>query len=253
MSPGGGGGREVLSGFHLAWVREPDLPPGDRWLSTGERSVLAALKLPKRRKDWLLGRWAAKKAVGSILEGTGGGDPCPHLDPEAASTVEILAADNGRPRVRLGAHWPGATIRISISHAGGVGFAIAAVGGADVGCDVEVLEPRSGAFVSDYLTPGESAIVRAAARQDAILMANLAWSAKESALKVLGQGLRMDTREVEVELPPARRLLGRPTAAQDNAGVGAWRPLRVFGPDGARFSGSWRTRDGLVWTVLSGA
>jgi 4'-phosphopantetheinyl transferase len=95
------------------------------------------------------------------------------------------------------------------------------------GCDVEVAEPRSDAFVRDYLTPAEQQVVAAAgAGRDTA--ANLIWSAKESALKVLGTGLRRDTRSVEVSLddlrPPPR----------------TWSGLRVRTAEGATFPGWWR-------------
>lgn len=250
MTPGGGGGREVLGGLHLAWVRQEDLPPWDGWLSSREQAVLAGLRLPKRRIDWLLGRWAAKRAVGSLLAGTGAGHVSQDPDAGAASTVEILAAEDGRPVVRLGP--PPTPVHVSISHAGGVGFAAASSGRAAVGCDVEVVEARSAAFVTDYLTERESAAVRGAAGEGAALMANLIWSAKESALKVLGEGLRMDTRQVEVEVPCGIQLQDAKPRPLDANVAAEWRPLQVSGPGGAGFRGSWRTRDGLVWTVLTG-
>lgn len=225
MTREGGGGLEVLAGLHLAWVREVDLPPGVEWLTPAEREVLAGLKLPKRRTDWLLGRWAAKRAVGAMRR-AGGGEP-------GLPEIEILAGEDGRPRFVPG---PG---RLSISHAGGLGFAAVGPGETPVGCDVEVVEPRSEAFVADYLTEREAEAVRSAGPEGAALASNLIWSAKESALKALGQGLRLDTRLVEVEV------------ADWSAG-GAWSPLRVTGPHGGVFAGSWRLKEGLVWTVLAG-
>lgn len=246
----------MLTGLHLAWVRETDVPRGEGWLSRGERDVLARLKLPKRRADWLLGRWAAKRAVSSLLGRPAG--------VAGASAVEIVAAEDGRPLVlfpgdRLGDRTraarpaprgpPATDIRISISHAGGVGFAAASPEGTAVGCDVEVVEPRSEAFVSDYLTDRESVAVRRASADDAALMANLIWSAKESALKALGEGLRMDTRSVEVDVDAWHE--NEPRGAAGYAGALGWRPLSLSGPSGTRFVGSWRLRHGLVWTVLA--
>jgi len=225
----------VLAGLHLAWVREPDLPPGEERLSPREREVLAGLRLAKRRTDWLLGRWAAKRAVSSLFGRL--------ADVAAASGVEVLAAEDGRPEFRPGAG------RLSISHAGAVGFAAAAPGTAAVGCDVEVVEARSQAFVTDYFTEREAAAIRRLAAPDAVLAANLIWSAKESALKALGEGLRMDTRRVEVDVEAWME--GQPSGLPSRAGSADWRPLRVSAPRGVRFGGWWRVRDGLVWTVLT--
>ena len=82
------------------------------------------------------------------------------------------------------------------------GWAVCLVGEAlgRVGCDLEIVEPRSAGFVADFLTAAEQEYVAAqpAAERDAA--ANLIWSAKESALKVLQTGLRRDTRSVEVRV-----------------------------------------------------
>ncbi|UCC27082.1 MAG: 4'-phosphopantetheinyl transferase superfamily protein [Gemmatimonadales bacterium] len=245
MSSEEGGGRDVWAGLHLAWARWGDVPTGEDWLSPREREVLGGLKLPKRRGDWLLGRWAAKCAVSSLLGRS--------AEPGPASSLEILADPDGRPRPFTEAPGGGnstapgpreSAIHLSISHAGGVGFAVAGRGGSAVGCDVEVVESRSDAFVSDYFTDSERALVRRATAENRAVTANLIWSAKESALKVLGEGLRMDTRQVEVD--PESLTGGGNTSADAE-----WHPLGVSGPGGTRFGGSWRSRDGLVWTVLS--
>ena len=100
--------------------------------------------------------------------------------------------------------------------------------------------------------------------------ANLIWSAKESALKVLRTGLRADTRTVEVALADggavdtragmaglgrgggrrgAGRCAGGRCAGADGAG---WRRLTVTGARGT-FPGWWR-RDGVfVLTVVASA
>jgi phosphopantetheinyl transferase len=68
---------------------------------------------------------------------------------------------------------------------------------AEVGCDLETVEPRSPAFLADYFTDAEPNLVARtpAAMRDRVL--TLLWSAKESALKALGSGLRLDTRSVD--------------------------------------------------------
>ena len=108
-----------------------------------------------------------------------------------------------------------------------------------LGIDLELVEPRSDAFVDDYFTADESAYVRSltagAARDEA---ANLIWSAKEAALKVRQVGLRADTREVAVDLGHVR-------------GRDGWTPLSVTGRDGASFPGWWR-RDGVFLLTIAG-
>ncbi len=105
-----------------------------------------------------------------------------------------------------------------------------------VGCDVELVEPRSDAFVRDYLTQSEQRLVGAAGPA-ADVAANLVWSAKESALKALGTGLRRDTRSVEVavaELSPPER---------------TWSALLVRSAEGSVFPGWWRRSGAFLVTA----
>jgi 4'-phosphopantetheinyl transferase len=97
--------------------------------------------------------------------------------------------------------------------------------GGAVGCDLEVVEPRSDRFVADWFTASERELVGADPDERDVL-ANLIWSAKESALKVLRTGLRRDTRSVEVSLPP-------------DESVDGWARLRVTTDEGLRFDGWW--------------
>lgn len=209
----------------LAWARATALDPGAAWLSDAERAVLAGLHLPKRAADWRLGRWVAKEAVVRAL----GAEELSWRD------IEVLAGPGGEPRARILAPgvWPATTL--SLSHSGGVGFAAAGVGAFRLGCDVEEIAPRSDAFVADYLTAEEAAWVEAggAERHE---RANLLWSAKESALKALGEGLRLDTRSVGV-------VVGEASAD--------WAGLDATASGGAVFRGVWRQSGGFVWTVVA--
>jgi 4'-phosphopantetheinyl transferase len=67
--------------------------------------------------------------------------------------------------------------------------------------------------------------------------ANLIWSAKESALKVLGTGLRRDTRSVEV------------IVAELNPPQHTWSPLEVRTDEGAVFPGWWRDSGAFLLTA----
>jgi 4'-phosphopantetheinyl transferase len=111
--------------------------------------------------------------------------------------------------------------------------------GVEVGVDLELVEPRSRAFVEDYFTPRER---RLAVSEEAVdpVFANLVWSAKESALKVLRTGLRRATQSVEVDL--------------GGASDGDWAPLRVAGTGIAiAFEGWWRRFGPFLLTVVADA
>jgi 4'-phosphopantetheinyl transferase len=200
-----------------------EVPAGDGWLSVREREVQAALVRERRRADWRLGRWAAKCAVAALL----GRDP---------DEVEVLAAADGAPAAHLGD--APAPVSLSLSHRGGLALAVAGPTEPVLGCDLEVLEPRSGAFVREWLSPRERALVEAARDPDeAMLLANLAWTGKEAAAKVRREGLRLDVRRAVVV----------PLAAV----AGGWRALAVRAPGGPPVRGWWRTQAGFVMTVAA--
>jgi 4'-phosphopantetheinyl transferase len=169
--------------------------------------------LEKRREDWRLGRCAAKAALGP--------------------DVEILAAPDGAPEAWRGdARLP---VSVSISHREGVALVAVAEAPTVVGCDLERLEPRSAAFVRDWLAPAEQALVAG----DAIRLPNLVWTAKEAAAKVRREGLRLDVRHAVA------------TPGQEPASDG-WRPVTVeWTAEGLVTNGWWREQDGYVLTVAT--
>jgi hypothetical protein len=120
-----------------------------------------------------------------------------------------------------------------------VGFAVAFGDVVRLGCDVEEVTTRSEAFLRDYLTESEWSWVGAAG-EDRVRRAMVVWSAKESALKALGEGLRLDTRAVEVTVPAW--IADEPTP---------WLPLSVRTPDGEFFPGLWCPAGDFVWTIVA--
>lgn len=222
------------------WLRlaQADVPADDDWLVPAERARLAGLRFPKRRDEWRLGRWTAKQAVRARLGGA-----------RAPLEIEILVAPDGAPEVLL-AGCP-APLTISLSHRAGLALCTVAATGTALGCDLELVEPRGDAFVADYLTAAERALVEREGPASRALAVTLVWSAKESALKALRAGLRLDTRDVEVDLP-------RPLDASPDQGAGAlpaaprWRPLEVRHPaGGVLFAGWWRRDADVVATVVA--
>ena len=206
-----------------------DLPAGLDWLGPGEREHLDALKVQKRRQDWLLGRWTAKQALFLY-------PPLHQLAVESISDLEVLPAIDGSPRVwRSGAEIP---VAVSLSHRAGRAFCCLSKD-CDVGCDLEVVEPRSPGFVEDYFTAVERAQIEDAGAAGLAVAANALWSAKESLLKLLRLGLTIDSRKVEVQ------------GGSESLGP-EWRGFEVAHPGLERsFAGWWCRRGDWILTVAT--
>jgi 4'-phosphopantetheinyl transferase len=155
--------------------------------------------------------------------------------------LEIRAAISGEPEAYLDA--APLPVSISISHRAGVALCTVAPGGAEIGCDLELVEERSEAFVTDYFTVEEQALVARTPASERPLLLNLLWSAKESALKALHEGLRLDTRYVNVDIDLSAR--GRDKTA--------WEPLHVRLSNGGEFCGRWRQGGSTLRTIVARA
>jgi 4'-phosphopantetheinyl transferase len=200
-----------------------DVPASDDWLGAAERRVLAGLRMERRRRDWRLGRFTAKAAVGEWLS-------------LPAERVEILAARDGAPEAWIGSER--APVSVSISHRAGRSLVVVAPAPDVVGCDLELVEARSGAFVREWLAPAEQGLLAAYGEANRARLANLSWAAKEAVAKVLREGLRLDVRHAVV-------------APADAGGPdGPWRALRVDWRDGGgTIAGWWRAEPGWVMAV----
>lgn len=167
---------------------EADVPKENDWLSEGEARFMDGLRFAPRRTSWRLGRWTSKLAVAAYLN-----------LPDSASAlarIEIRPAATGAPEVFLD-NRP-AAISISLSHRSGEALCAVAPGAVELGCDLELIEPHSSAFLGDFFTDEEQALVERQPVADRPWLVALLWSAKESALKALHAGLRLDTRSVVV-------------------------------------------------------
>jgi 4'-phosphopantetheinyl transferase len=200
------------------------LPEGDDWLGPEEQKVLAGRRFLKRRSEWQLGRFVAKRAVASFA------------GIDELNRIQMIATEDGAPeawidRKRLDSG-------ISISHREGLAACVISQR-TGVGCDLEAVEPRSSRFVSDFFTERERMAVETTADAHRYRHVALTWSAKESALKVLRVGLRRDTRSVEVEIDDVETV------------ETGWHPLRAgISPEGRTFRGWWRQEGELVLTIV---
>ena len=212
------------------WVEqsEVDVPESDEWLGPSELRRLDNLRFPKRHLEWRLGRWTAKCAVAVVQD-------LPLL-PDSLANLEIRAAPSGAPEVFVADKR--ADITVSISHRAGLAICAIVCARVKLGCDLEVIEPHSQAFVEDYLTHDEQLRVTEASFDDRARLVALLWSGKESTLKAMEVGLRVDTRCITVK-PDEIRSLGR------------WTPLQTQSTAGDTFHGWWRQAESWLKTVVA--
>ena len=233
-------------GGPLNWlVQHDDMPPQPglgsppAWLSVYEVKLWRALKTDKRRRDWALGRRAAKQLLVELIFDRSGRRLAP-------DQIAILPHADGWPMVSiptLGDSSPAVTLSISHSHERAF---CAVIEGPDrpLGADIERIERRSSAFAEEYFTPLEQQFLVAAAEDQSDVLINAIWSGKEAALKAIRRGLAEDTRLVSC--------LPHPTMAVDPE----WLPMRVVWnedritrpmPD---LSGRWRMMGSFVLTLV---
>lgn len=216
---------------HISWLSAgmDSLPDDNSWMDEAEAARIGTMAYAKRRLESTLSRHTAKTTLVRALG----------LEPNGASLarVTIRNAPDGAPEAYL----DGRDVDAVVAMTDRADWAVCAVlhGSVRVGCDLELVEPRSDAFIRDYFTAAEQVVVADASDDERNLRANLIWSAKESALKVLRTGLRVDTRSVEVELD-----LDGPSPG--------WNQLEVRGQD-AIFPGWWHRFGDFVLTVAAGA
>ena len=209
---------------------EADVPATNRWLSANELLFVDGFRFEKRRADWRQGRWTAKLALASYFS-------LP-IEIESLTNIEIRPAKSGAPEAFI--HGKTAAATISLSHRAGRAICAVAEPGVKLGCDLEAIEEHSAAFLADYFTRTEQYLISSCAANEQPLTTAMLWSAKESALKALHEGLRLDTRAVSVSIEHSQ--LGDSEE---------WRPFQVVYEQNTIFHGWWLRQADLVRTVAS--
>lgn len=187
-------------------VDHPDLaagrPPAGL-LTDEEMARYQGLLSPRRRRDWLLGRWAMKRLLQAHVLASDGHCPpldCLSIEYETSGAPYVVSR---YPALRGGkdGHLP---LAIAISHSNGYAFCALAAnqsGNVCVGCDIELVEPRPATFAEEFFSDSEQVHLSRAHTSVHDLLITATWSAKEAALKASGVGLRVDPRGVECLVP----------------------------------------------------
>jgi 4'-phosphopantetheinyl transferase len=214
-------------------------------LCVQEQKRLGTLKIEKRRRDWLLGRWTAKHLVQGYLSATEGSAP-------ALSSIRITNEEDGSPFCELldaGAGVQRLPVTLSISHSRGHSLCALCRQSEEasvtwsLGCDIEWIEHREQSFVNNFFTAQEIRTVMATPVEQRDMRVTAIWSAKEAVLKSMRTGLRIDTRRLNCQFGPQQ------------SAPAEWTPLTVTVDSelAAQFGGSWyawwQVKDGFVLTM----
>ncbi|MGH3311065.1 MAG: 4'-phosphopantetheinyl transferase superfamily protein, partial [Streptomyces sp.] len=195
-------------GWSVVYERWPDLATRELMmrnvLGGAERAGYAGLP-PVRRRQFLLGRIAAKDAVRGLLWGEGAGEIYP-------AEISVHNDEDGRPFVR-GVHGRevGDDLVVSLAHRAECGVSIARRG--PCGIDVEEITVRPRATVEAACGTAELDLLRGLVEEgepEALWFTRF-WAAKEAVAKARGTGLRgrpSDYRVVAAEAGRLRVLTG---------------------------------------------
>ncbi len=159
-----------------------------RYLTAAERETYES-QSPRRRRQWLSGRIAAKDAVLTYLRRERGlksvfpqelriendARGAPHIQPNVTDSVPL-------------------SLHISLTHKGNLAAAI--VGEAPVGIDIERIEVRDEGFITMAFTAHERLLLRG---EDDATAYTRGWVAKEVIAKADGTGLRGNPKDFIIE------------------------------------------------------
>lgn len=161
--------------YQLKVVDLSDLPPADGILSERERAFYETLRFPKRRTEWLGGRFALKQLAAEALGLTD------------LRQAEVLPHESGKPVLTVGAK--PCNLAFSITHSSGYAAAAVSTANRFLGIDLEKTEHRIEAWAKDFFHPSELTD-----GSDAFLTA--LWTQKEALVKLLGTGLSLNSCDV---------------------------------------------------------
>lgn len=147
-------------------------------LTAAERDRLLSFASSERRRQFVLGRLAARRLVGTLMD-------MPSAD------VDLQFGTDGAPRVQEG--------YVSIAHGGrGFGaFGLAASAKVPIGVDAETIRPRHPRLAHRILRTDESDVIDLLGGDDASAL-TLVWALKESVMKGQRTGLRAGTQSVRL-------------------------------------------------------
>jgi len=236
-------------GIDIWWLicLASEVPIGDAgsppsFLSDRELEAFAQLRFAKRRREWLLGRWTAKRLYLRCR------DTC---QAPLMRAVSVANDPDGAPYLLTDGEGR-LPLSLSISHRQERAFcALACSSLCAVGADVERVEPRDPAFVHDFFTPSECALVSRCPAPLRDTFVTILWSAKEAVLKAMRHGLRADTRQVQIGHPAQFSMARSPGGSPEDELPETWWQLDVSTawPDAAHIAAWCAVGGDYVYTL----
>ncbi|MCS6903047.1 MAG: 4'-phosphopantetheinyl transferase superfamily protein [Candidatus Bipolaricaulota bacterium] len=187
----------------LHWVTPDDLKAHalqyrlSEWLTGEELRLLERLRSPRRQRDWLAGRLAAKELVRTK-----------HALP--LRDIEILSDVNGAPELRC------ANVALSIAHSAGHALVALGPAGQSVGVDLQQIRPVREDLSVRVLNESEQ---RALSLSDLLVF----WALKEAAIKAWRTRPVPPLREIAVTLTEFGHAEIRMRSQRLTARWGRWR------------------------------
>ena len=162
------------------------------WLSTEEIHCLQSFGSEKRRREFILGRAAARQLTGQCLD-------------RAPAEVPLAVADDGAVDVL------GQDLHLSIAHSGP--HAVAALAPLPVGVDLEAVVERDRSLIRFLLHPDERDRVMHLFPYETAPTVVLLWALKESVLKARRSGFRLSPKKLRLDLEDVDGSLSSPPAS----------------------------------------
>lgn len=161
--------------YQVKVVDLSSLPPADGILSEREGAFYQTLRFPKRRTEWLGGRFALKMLVAQLLQITD------------LREIEVLPHPDGKPILSVRGEQSHLAFSITHSH----GYAVAAICSTYklIGIDLERIEKRIDAWAKDFFHSSELT------GEGERFLTSL-WTQKEALVKLLGTGLSLNSYDV---------------------------------------------------------
>ena len=160
---------------HQVFFAAADALAPEEFLSENEKLQAAGLQFPAKKESFLLGRLAAKRALGALIK-----------EPDLRQIV-IRAGIYGQPLVQ---HPRAGAVQVTVSHSHGLAVALAFPAAYPMGIDLETVSAVSAATILGELqaSPAELAWLVAAGVDEATACCVL-WTAREALGKSMQVGI----------------------------------------------------------------